>query len=76
MNQQTDPQFQLNFHIYTFEYKRNEESLEEMKVEPSAAKLGGYKSNWLQNVTRLNNNMIPKIMFNFRRNGRRQLGRS
>jgi len=33
-------------------------------------KLRRYKSNWLQHVTRMHNNRMPKIMLN----GRRQLG--
>jgi hypothetical protein len=45
MNQETDPQFQLSFHLYTLNYKRNEESLEELEVETTAAKLGRYKNN-------------------------------
>jgi hypothetical protein len=34
-----------------------------------------YKSNWLQHVTRMHNNRMPKIMLNYRPNGQRQLGR-
>jgi len=75
MNRETDPQFQLSFHVHILDYKRNEEILDELEVEPTAAKLGRNKSNWLQHVTRMHNNRMPKIMFNFRRNGRRRLGR-
>jgi hypothetical protein len=34
-----------------------------------------FKSNWLQRLTRKNNNRMPKKMFNYRRNGWRRLGR-
>jgi hypothetical protein len=57
-------------------YKRNEEILEESKVEPVDKKLRRYKSNWLRHVTRMNTNRIPKVLLNCRPNGRRQLKRS
>ena len=34
-----------------------------------------YKSNWPKYVTRMNNNRMPKIILNYRPNGRRWLGR-
>ena len=46
------------------DHRRNEEILEQVKVEPVDEKLRRYKSNWLH-VTRLNNRM-PKIMLNYR----------
>jgi hypothetical protein len=52
-----------------FDHKRNDEILEELKVEPVDKKLRRYKSNWLQHVTRMNNNRMPKIMLNYRPNG-------
>jgi hypothetical protein len=57
-----------------FDHKRNEEGLEELKVEPVDEKQRRYKSNWLQQATGLNNRM-PKAMLNYRPNGRRRLGR-
>jgi len=53
-----------------FDHKRNDESLEELKVEPFDEKLRRYKSNWLQQATR-KNNKIPKIMLNCRPNEQR-----
>jgi hypothetical protein len=38
----------------TFDHKRNEEILEELKVEPFDEKLRRYKSNWLRHATRTN----------------------
>jgi hypothetical protein len=46
-----------------------------LKLEPAAEKLRRYKSNWLQHVTRMNYNRMPKIMLNYRPNGRRRFGR-
>jgi hypothetical protein len=36
---------------------------------------GLYKSNWLRHVTGINKKRMPKIMLNYRPNGRRRLGR-
>jgi hypothetical protein len=55
--------------------KRNEEILEEFKVEAVDEKRRRYKSNCLRHVTRMENNRMLKIMLNYRRNGRRRLGR-
>jgi hypothetical protein len=46
-----------------FDHKLNE-LLEELKVQPVDKKLRRYKSNWLQHVTRMNKNRIPKIRLN------------
>jgi hypothetical protein len=37
-----------------FDHKKNDEILEELKVEAVNEKRRRYKSNWLQNVTRMN----------------------
>jgi hypothetical protein len=52
-------------------HKRNEKILEELKVEPVDEKLRRCKSNWLQHVTGMNNNRLPKIMLNYWSNRRR-----
>jgi hypothetical protein len=49
--------------------------LEELKVEPAEEKLRRFKSSWLRYVIRMNNDGMPKIMLNYRPNGRRRLGR-
>jgi hypothetical protein len=51
----------------------NEEILKELKVEPVDEKLRRYKSDWLRQVTRMRNNRLPKIMLDYRQNGRRRL---
>ena len=57
------------------DHKRKGEILEELKVEPVDDRLRRYKSNWLWHLTKMNNNMMPKIMLNYRSYGWRQLGR-
>jgi hypothetical protein len=52
-----------------FEHKKNEEILEELKVEPVDKKLRRCKSNWLQHVARMTNNRTTKVMLNYRPNG-------
>jgi len=53
----------------------NEEVLGRLKIEPLDEKPRTYKSNWLRTVTRMDNTRMPKIMQNYRPNGRRRLGR-
>jgi len=48
-----------------FDYQRNQELLEEIKLEPADEQLSWNKSNWLRHVIRMNNNRMPKIMLNF-----------
>ena len=42
--------------IHNFLPQKNEEILEELKLQPVHKKLKRYKSNWLQRVTRMNKN--------------------
>ena len=58
-----------------FGHNRNEDILEEMKVETVDERLRGHKRNWLQHVTRMSNNKMPKIMLKYIPNERRLLGR-
>ena len=51
-----------------FDHKRNEDILEELKVEPVDEKLRKYKSHWLRHVTKMNNNRMSKMMLNYRPN--------
>jgi hypothetical protein len=43
-----------------FDHKSNEEILGELKVEPIDEKLRRYKSNWLRNVKKMNENRMTK----------------
>jgi hypothetical protein len=60
--------FRRTFSYTLFDKERNEDILEELKVEPAEAKLRRYKSNWLLHVTRTNNSMT-KLVLNCRPNG-------
>jgi len=57
-----------------FDHNRNEEILEELKIEPVNQKLRRYKPNWLRFIARMNNNRMPKVMLNYRPAGRRRFG--
>jgi hypothetical protein len=48
-----------------FDHKRNENILEELQVQPVDKKLRRYKSNWIRDVTRMNNRM-PIIILNYK----------
>ena len=50
-----------------FDHKQNELS-EQLKVQPVDKELRRYKSNWLQHVTKMNKNRMPKIRLNHRSN--------
>jgi len=57
------------------DHKRKKEILEGLKAEPLEEELRRYKSNSLRHITRTSSNSMPKIMLNYRTNGRRRLGR-
>ena len=67
--------FQKNGSVPLSDHKGNQEIVEDLKLEPFNEKVGRCKSNWLRNVTRMNNNRMPKIMLNCRIDGRRRLRR-
>jgi DNA-binding sugar fermentation-stimulating protein len=47
------------------DHKRNEEILEELRVERGDEKLRSYKPNCLKHATRMNSNRMPKTMLNY-----------
>jgi len=55
--------------------KRNADILKEMKVEPVDQKRRRYRSNWRRHGARMNSNRMPKIIVNYRPNGRRPVKR-
>ena len=67
--------FRKNSQVHPFLTTKNEEILGGLKVESVDEKLRRHKSNWLWLVTRMDNRRMPKIMPNYRPNGRIRLGR-
>jgi hypothetical protein len=60
---------QTNSRYTLLGHNRNEEILEHLEVELVNKKLGRYKSNWLQHVTRMDRNRMAKIVLNCRLSG-------
>jgi len=58
-----------------FGNKRKEENLGDLKVESVDEKLRRHKSCCLRHVARMNNKRVPKIMLNYKSNGRRRIDR-
>jgi hypothetical protein len=67
-----DEIFRKNSRAHPFDHKRNEEILEDLKVEPVNQKLRRYNSNLLRHITKIYNNRMPKLMLNCRPTGRRR----
>jgi len=44
-----------------------------LQEEPTDEKLRKYKSNWLPHAKRMKSNKMPKVMLNYRPNGRDEL---
>jgi hypothetical protein len=58
------------------DHRRNEDILEELRIEPSEKKLKQYKQKWLNQVNRLEDLIdTPKQLLNYRPIGRRRPGR-
>lgn len=43
-------------------YKRNEDTLKELKTKPILDKILKYKNNWLQHVNRMQRDRLPKLL--------------
>jgi hypothetical protein len=56
-------------------YRRIEDTLEELKVDPVKKKLAQYKQKCLIHVRRLEDIRYPKQLLDYRPNGRRRPGR-
>jgi len=52
--------------------RRNEDILEELKVDPAGKKLAQYKQKWLNNVSRIEALRYPKLLLDSRPVGRRR----
>jgi hypothetical protein len=53
--------------------KLEERSLERLRTKPVHETLKEYQPKWLRHATRMNNNMMPTVMLNYRPSGRRRL---
>jgi len=58
------------------DHKKNEDILEELKVDPIENKLAQYKQKWLNHVSRMKNIRYPSQILDCRSIGRRRTGRS
>jgi hypothetical protein len=56
-------------------YKRNDDILKELKTEPVMGKILKYKNNWIEHVSRMQRDRIPKLLKNYKSRGRRNRGR-
>jgi hypothetical protein len=45
--------------------------LKEVKTEPVMGKIIKYENSWIQHVNRMQRDMIPKLLKNYKRRGRR-----
>jgi hypothetical protein len=54
--------FQKKNRVTRFDHKRNEEILEQLKLETFGEKLRRYESNWLRRITRMNGSRMTTIM--------------
>jgi hypothetical protein len=61
-------------HIWT-DYKTNEQIAKELKITPILDKLLEYKRNWIQHVTRMPCNGLPRVMKRYSPTGIRNYGR-
>ena len=55
--------------------KRNNEIRQELEIETLNDTLTNYRTNWRQHVLRMEEHRIPKAAFNYRPQGRRNIGR-
>ena len=61
---------------YTWtDYKTNAQIAKELKITPILDKLLKYKRSWIQNVNRMPQNRLPRVMKHYSPSGRRNHGR-
>jgi len=56
--------------------KTNAQIAKELKITPIVGKLLEYKRSWIQHVSRLPRNILPRVMKYYSPTGRRNHGRS
>jgi hypothetical protein len=57
------------------DHKRNEELLENLKVEPVSKFIQNYRANWKDHSERIDSNRIPNKVLHYRPHGKRSLRR-
>jgi hypothetical protein len=57
------------------DHKRNEDILKNLKIEPVSKFLQNYRANWKEHIERMESSRIPNNLLNYRRHGKRSLGR-
>jgi hypothetical protein len=57
------------------DYKINTQTVKEFKITPIWDKLLEYEGNWIQHVTRMPHNRLPRLMKHYSPTGRRNHGR-
>ncbi|KAJ4445485.1 hypothetical protein ANN_07293 [Periplaneta americana] len=72
---------EMKFMRYTagytkWDHKRNEDVMEELRLEPVINHVKHYQNNWVNHLHRMHRDRIPKVMLHYRPNGKRSLGRS
>ena len=62
--------------VYTWaDYKTNAQIAKELKVTPILDKLLEYKRSWIQHISKMPLNSLPRVMKYYSPTGRRYLGR-
>jgi hypothetical protein len=56
-------------------YTTNTHIAKELKINPISDKLHDYKRNWIQHVSRMPRNILPRVMKHCSPTGRRNHGR-
>ena len=57
------------------DYKTNAQIAKELKITPILDKLLKYKTSWIQHVSRMPRNRLPRVMKYYSPTGRRNRGR-
>jgi hypothetical protein len=58
-----------------WDHKRNEEILQNLKVEPISKFIQNYRANWKEHIGRMYSSRIPNNLLNYRPHGKRSLER-
>jgi hypothetical protein len=59
----------------SIDHKRNEDIREELQILGINSRIKDYQIKWLQHLERMEQNIIPKLLLNYKPSGRRDQGR-